>query len=938
VRHKPGIRRRAACGAEFLILLLVAGAATASTPRLPLHVPVLVQSLVPEGESPVGTEAGVVSAGIPFAPEANLRNVDSLGMDGTSAAQFRVLQRDPNTGTVTWVLATFVAAGGSYSVVRGTGAFGGQPLARVSADSICIATGGAAFRVRRHGFNGIDQAVVDGAEIVAPHADGGVVAESGGVRYESARDAASEVELEDNGPVRAVIRASGVLQAESGATLFRYTVRLQFDRGRSECRVFVTLRNADAAAPKPLSFHAAWFELPLELAHEREVRFGFPGEGYASHLAAGGTAHLFQGDNVFERGQRTGDIAPRLTPSTGLEVVFDGAPFSALGSARDVARGWMRIDDGRYAVLAGMRDLAAQFPSGFDVTGDRIAVELFSRHNPKTDLLFSWGAHETREMLLSFAPTGAGGDAFRARMQWPLLGRVPFETYRDTGAFLGERRLVSVEEEDRFFAGQGQAWKLPRRTAADLKLTRRYHFGTTGGPNQFDQDECLLLDYARSGQAGLFLQARLGVLWKADQAVVHSDDFDYGTHALGSSEIAVADPETFHGRGAGNTFDDEHPHWVCMLHYYHLTGDERVRDAVLDYWEWRRYRSGNALHGARQGGALNHMRLWSRCLRDLALVWEASGDARYLQDVRTMARALTTTLEVGTSRGRNLERGYFYFGEPENAARRIHLFFLTEMNSLAVNQALRVLPAADPLREDLRDYLTGLAWFTLEEAQILPDAKGYPYGYFANAPNPVPGNRGDQTGILLVHGYEQTGEPRFVERARSLAWRVAEDSHPLRASELATHARIWRWLHREQAGVVWVEPGARRNADDTWTLSWTVPGAGKDVIVHYGARRLVPNLGFDPVRRAFRIDPERAMNVWAAHNVAGEPPPGPPGSVQTWRTPVLPHDSWHFAVQVRTGRAAWGDVAPGIGTPVAPAASPADQDGAPPPRRGTPRH
>lgn len=891
---------------------------------------------MPEGEAPAGVERGVASAGIPFAPEFNLRGVDSLGMDGTSAAQFRVLQRDPNTGAVTWVLATFVAGGAPCTVVRGTGAFGGAPLATMSADSIRIDTGPGTFWVCRRSFNGIDRVVMDGAEFVAPHAGGGLVAESGGVRFESALDSVPEVGLEENGPVRAVVRARGTLRAAGGAALFGFTVRLQFDRGSRDCRAFVTLRNAAAAAPLPRTFDAAWFELPLALAPGREVRFGFPGEGFWSRVGAGGAAHLFQGDNAGLRGSRTGDIAPRLTAANGLEVAFDGTPFNALGNPHDVARGWVRIDDGRHAVLAGMRDLAAQFPSGFDVRGDRLAVELFSRHNPTAGIVFSWGAHETREILLSFDATGASGEAFRSRMQWPLVGRVPFETYRDTGAFLGERRLVTLEQESRFFADQGKNWQLPRRAAADLKLTRRYHFGTTGGPNQFDQDECLLLDYARSGSPGLFLQARLGVLWKADQSVVHSDDFDYGTYALGAREIPVPNPKSFHGRGAGNTFDDEHPHWVCMLHYYHLTGDERVREAIVDYGEWRRYRSGNPIHGARQGGALNHMRLWSRCLRDLALVWELTGDERLLKDVRTMARALTATVSDGRSRGRSLERGYFYSGEPDNAQRPIHLFFLTEMNSLAVHEAMRVLPAGEPLREDLRDYLTGLAWFALDEAQILPEARGYPYNYFAAAPNPTPGTRGDQTGTLLAHGYEQTGERRFAERARSLAWRVAEDSHPLRASELATHVRIWRWLHREQAGVVWIEPRALRNADDTWTLSWTVPEAAQEIIVHYGEKRLVQSLGFDPVRRTFRTDPARAMNVWAAHNVEDEPRPGATGTIQSWRTPVLAHQSWHFAVQVRTRRAAAADPAPRIGTPVAPDPSPSNPDGSPGPRQGTP--
>ena len=351
MRPKPRIRHLAAPGAALLALVSVAVGAAPAVPRVPVHVPVLVESLLPEGESSVSSEPGVVSAGIPFAPEFNLRDVDSLGMDGTNAAQFRVLQRDPHTGAVTWALATFVAGGGTYTVVPGAGAFGGPPLARQAADSISIDTGAASFTVSRHGFNGIRRAVFDGAELVASHADGGVVAEASGVRYESARDPASEVAVEENGPVRAVVRAKGALLAADGASLFRYTVRLQFDRGSSDVRIFVTLRNADAAAPAPRVFHAAWFEVPLELAPEREVQFGFPGQGYSSRLSAAGTAHLFQADNIGERGTRTSEIAPLLTPGAGLDVVFDGVSFNALGSASDVARGWMRVDDGRYTVL-----------------------------------------------------------------------------------------------------------------------------------------------------------------------------------------------------------------------------------------------------------------------------------------------------------------------------------------------------------------------------------------------------------------------------------------------------------------------------------------------------------------------------------------------------------------------------------------------------------
>jgi hypothetical protein len=375
------------------------------------------------------------------------------------------------------------------------------------------------------------------------------------------------------------------------------------------------------------------------------------------------------------------------------------------------------------------------------------------------------------------------------------------------------------------------------------------------------------------------------------------------TYQNGISDVDAPDPDTFHGKGAGSIFDDEHPHWPSMILYYWLTGDERIREAIEDYGEYRRFRAGHPYWGAIHGGGLNHFRLWSRAFRDMALLYEFTGEPRYLESLRTMAGALTGTIETGTSRGRNLQRGYFYFGDPEDTRRRIHLFFLTEIHPIAVREVLRVLPEDDPLRETLRDYLTGLAWFTLREAQVDPKAPGYPYGYYASEVNTETGNRGDQTGILLVHGYEQTGDRAFIDRARRLTWRVIEAQHELRASELSTHIRIHAWLHRDRTAIDLIEPDAERNLDGSWTLRWRVPRGARRYVIRVGRKPLVANLDFDQATRTYRIDPRNAMNLWAAENLADEPRPLPAGHLQEWRTAVLPEGWDHFAVQVfRNGR------------------------------------
>ena len=880
--------------ALFVLALL----SSTPTSLLALDVPVLVQQVLPDGVAGRTWAAGEpVSAGVPLAVEEAISDVRSLGMSGTSAAQFRVLQRDPHTGRITWVLATFAADGGPYALRNGTGNFGGTNLATEASGRIVVSTGAAQFEIRKSGFNLLDRVLVSGSEIVGTHADGGVVLTVAGSRYESGRDTASEVVIEDNGPVMAVVRARGTLRSVTGAAALEYTVRLHFYKNASFCRTFVTLRNASLASLSAKTFDAAWAEIPLRLAADRNVLFGFPGNGFSGQIGAGGTAHLFQADNMFERSPRTDYIMANLTSAAGLEVAIGGQVHNVLGTTTDVARGWMRVQDANFGVLAGMRDLAAYFPSGFDLQGDRLAVELFSRYNPRTGLVFSWGAHETREILFEFGRAGLDTERFRHRVQYPLLGRCTFERYRDTGAHCGERRLVSAEEESAFFAALGKSWQVKRYAETDIRFERQYSFSTTGGGNQFDQDECHLLDFMRTGYAGRFQQGRIQALWKADQSVTHSDDFDYSDYRNGVNDIRVDQPASFHGKGAGNLFEDEHPHWVSMLLYYHLTGDERVRESILDYGEWRQALAGNPTYGALWGGALGHFRLWSRCFRDVALLYEMTGDQTYLDHVRRMADVLTTTYEVGTSKGRNLDRGYFYFGEETDVTRRIHVFFLIEMNAIGTQEAMRVLPDEDPLKEELRDYLAGLAWFTLQEVQVLPTAIGYPYGYFAAAPNEV-GTRGDQTGILLTHGYEMTGNPEFVNRSRNLTWRVQEYQHWLRASELSTHLRIYRWLHRNEVDVDFIRPTSPpvRNSNGSYTLRWTaVPGAS-EYIVKGGPEELVENLGFDPVSRVFLTDPAQRMNFWAARNFAGEPTPGAAGTVETFTTPVLPA-GWHFAIK-----------------------------------------
>jgi hypothetical protein len=843
----------------------------------------------------------VVTLGVPLAPDAGIRDVSQLGMTGARAAQFRVLQRDRESGALRWVLVSFLpeTAPVAPALTRGSGAFGGEVLAREDSESITIDTGAARFEVRKQRFNFLNRVERAGVADVLPH-DGGVVVLADGVEYRSSNDVASQAAIEENGPVRAVVRATGVLCDASGARHLAFTARLIFEPGSAACRAFVTLRNADIAAATAWRFDAAWVELPVEMDADRRVLFAADAGArvFSGPIGPSGEASLFQADNAQRRHGRTGRITPHLTPARGFEVIVDGVTQSGLGNPRDAADGWMWLTDGARAVHVAMRDFAPLFPSGLQVTGNVVAVDLFARRNPQRGLVFSWGAHETREIQFAFGTAADDPLRLDAHLRQPPIARCSFDHYRDTGGVFGETRLVSADEQRRFFAEQGHLWELRDLRQDEIELMRQWSFRTTGGWNQFDRDLAYLVDFVRAGHIGRLEQARLGVQWKADQAVAHSDDFDFGERQYRVSDVEVEQPESFNGKGAGSLFDDEHAHWSSLILHYWMTGDERIREAVLDYGEWRLYRAGNPTYGAIHGGALGHFRLWSNAFRDMALLYDFSGETRYLETLRTMARALVETREENGSRGRNLERGYFYFGKEDDPDRRVHLFFLTEVHPPAVLSAMRALPAEDPLREELRDYLAGLAWFGLSEAHVAGSARGYPYGYFAARANLEPGERGDQTGVLLAHGYEMSGDPRFAESARDLTWRVLEDQNELRGSELWTHVRIHCWLHRHEHGAALLDPDVTANADGTWTLQWKAPHNAAAYIVKYGPRPLVETLEFDQLTRTFAVDPDSAMNFWAATNLPDEPEPVHPYELQTYTTPVLPPGPWHFRVKV----------------------------------------
>ncbi|HST76849.1 MAG TPA: hypothetical protein VLN58_00010, partial [Verrucomicrobiae bacterium] len=232
----------------FIQVILLSSFAAAQ-----VSVPLTIQEMKYPAITGVARTSEPVSAGIPLAKgavpcanasPASCTGMSSLGLTGATMGQFRCLAEWEDQ-SCKWVLVdtqATVAAGAANTGITltnaGTGNFGGANLAtdNTTAGTITVDTGAAQFTIRKANFNGLDTVVVGGVTVVASGtstglaitgpAPGGTSCGTCTTTYTSSNDAASTAVIEENGPVRAVVKADGAHKDSAGNTYMRWTVRL----------------------------------------------------------------------------------------------------------------------------------------------------------------------------------------------------------------------------------------------------------------------------------------------------------------------------------------------------------------------------------------------------------------------------------------------------------------------------------------------------------------------------------------------------------------------------------------------------------------------------------------------------------------------------------------------------------------------------------------
>jgi hypothetical protein len=906
--------------------------------------------------------------GIPLPESAGIRGASELGLERAHAGQFRILGWWPN-GSAKWVLVDTqldVDSKGTNSDVvltAGHGSFGGEPLAKEYPAKIEVSTGVAEFVIRKSRFNLLDSVTVHNKQLVKPGTSQGLVltgpAPSETVCgvcknvYSSGNDVASKVEIEENGPVRVVVKAMGAHKDIRGNVYMRFTVRMTFYAGKSYVKLTSSLRNADESSSH---FNSAFkgfasYEAQLSPAfsatrsfsfgtHSSPVSGAFHGtedaylyQAYSKNLEH---AHWSQVDSSENSGGHREQVKsyinrkPSAESPNGWEYDQEGYSVNlgsetlARGTRDQAVAGWGDLHDSSGAgVLIGVQELSAYWPKSLEFRsgGSDVRIGIWPTHNTKP-YYQAWPQYSTHDLWLDFhdAPLNSPSQEF-SQLQHFLVGRASLSQYNDSGVF--PFTLMDPAEEDAYYQSVGAGC-----CVGDVRPTvfRFYYWSQPGEENQSDLRWAYLMQWLTRGLPGRYLTAGYFYRFAADQAFPRSDGFEWRTHAANELDYwGFPEAQPFNRSESHRPWiDQNHAHWYGMTDYYFLSGDETIRDALLDGVKDRFLNAGARLNN----GSLGNARAVGCALMGFARFYE------FLLSIRDpAAEPLLSVADnvvkkevlpelklngfgdapVGISRVRGLYGNGSYTVKYRKVTDvRVAQTFL---NSILIEGMWEYAQVRGPLwpgYEELMDLTYGLGQWALNEMFVdtgEPSSSGFRYLIFLDYPNTKDDNPDFHVSALgnvmfpffIIH--DVTGDTSWKDKFEVALRRSSQSlgkDWP-RIANYGVTAVAHAVLHPEsRPRLVDVPLQVEANGRGGVELSWVAP----ENALHYKLkfiedRKLVDWLGFDPVQNAFRLDPYRYCPWFAGRNLSDLPDPGPAGSRERLLLEGMdPAKRWDYILRV----------------------------------------
>ncbi|MFQ6097388.1 MAG: hypothetical protein ACE5O2_06620, partial [Armatimonadota bacterium] len=446
-----------------------------------------------------------VTFGVPLpqgaaAAEDQFRLTDSEGNE--VPLQVGVTGRWPD-GSIKWALLDFFAdaptGAASYTLHYGSDVRRSSPDARVHVSEtekgVVVNTGPLRFEVNRSRpgpFGPVwlrDERISDGATARVVDADGKAYASLG---------PPERIEVEEAGPLRAVVRVQGHHVAEDGTKLFAYVARIHAYAGQSYLRVFYTFGN-DRTREQFTDVRSLALRLPLSLEGDRSV------------TARGGEQ----------------DLDAPTAPPAGIRQ-FGGAHLrTPLPS-----EGWLDLSDGRRGATVAVRNFAQLYPKELsaDERGLRVGIcpplaedQYVARDKAEEVRLFYYllggkyrlkqGVSKRHELLLHFHE-GSAGDARAAQVAAsfgePLVIVAPPEHYARARVFgdiaPADGRLPDYEAAYEkamaaYLADRDRNSEYGMLNFGDWWGERKYNWGNI----EYDTQHCFFMQFARGGDRRAFL-------------------------------------------------------------------------------------------------------------------------------------------------------------------------------------------------------------------------------------------------------------------------------------------------------------------------------------------------------------------------------------------------------------------------------------------------
>jgi hypothetical protein len=258
-----------------------------------------------------------VTSGVPLKESDNIRDINNLRVEDGSGnpipAQFKVLSRWKGTPAdiskpIKWLLVDFqVNVDSSNSIVyylKNTGSYNPNSNLALTQDSnqVIVSTGSAQFKINKNNFNLFDEVRLDlnsdqnytiDEQIISPSLNNGPVVvddDIGNTEYRSTSVAPIEVVIEENGPLKIVVKVSGYHQNSTGTNGYRYNTRLYFYKDKSYVKVRHSFINGDYSVEE--TTNKVKLDTELNLNSNKQISFYTEDSSYQNIID--GEAYIWQ--------------------------------------------------------------------------------------------------------------------------------------------------------------------------------------------------------------------------------------------------------------------------------------------------------------------------------------------------------------------------------------------------------------------------------------------------------------------------------------------------------------------------------------------------------------------------------------------------------------------------------------------------------------------